>query len=261
MILKTILGTEKSVIDSYTSSSFCVLKNLTMSEFKSMNSVNKLKRRLRKLLSRLQPNNSAPVEDWQKREMIAEVAKEFNKDFPNEPLILLDVGASGACHSHWQSLLEKDLIHIIAVDMADDWSIEKAYQPTNLIKIKAALGDQNTERTAYITRHPACSSLLGPNLEVLESYPVKKWFEIMREEKIKIRRYDNLVLEKSLPQPDIAKIDVQGFEAQVLTGMGTILDNISCVEFECQLKKIYKNQSVFSDLYDFIIERDLFSGI
>jgi len=220
-----------------------------------MNSDNKMKRRLRKLWSRLGSEKSAPIADWQKREIIAQFAKEFKNDFPEQPLVLLDLGSSGARHPHWQSLLEREFLQIIAVDMADDWSIIKPNQTANLITIKTALGDQNTERIAFITKHPACTSVLKPNANILESYPVKEWFEVVREEKIQTRRYDELAIEKSLPQPDIAKIDVQGFEAQVLVGMGAVLDNIACVEFECQLKPIYKDQTIFQELYGFMINK------
>ena len=207
-----------------------------------------MKRLLRKRFSLLRNSSAVSPAPWQKREMVAAMANEIKSNNENRSVVLLDIGASGARQPYWECLLNRDLLQIIAVDMADDWSKKKSKQPANLIKIKAALGNENGRRTAFITRHPACSSILKPNLEVLKPYAVKKWFDVILEEEIEIRRYDDLAEEKSLPQPDMAKIDVQGFEAQVIQGMGRIFDNLLCLEFECPLKRLYYGQATFMEL-------------
>ncbi len=210
----------------------------------------KMRDLIRKSFSCLRHSRTAPTAPWQKREMVATMAKEMKAFNGNQSVVLLDIGSSGAQQPYWKCLLDRDLLYIIAVDMADDWSKKKSRQPANLIKIKTALGEENGRRTAYITRHPACSSVLKPNAEVLKHYAVNKWFDVIHEVETEIRRYDDLAKEKSLPQPDIAKIDVQGFEAQVINGMGNVLDNLLGLEFECPLKQFYIGQDTFLVLYE-----------
>jgi len=190
-----------------------------------------------------------------RRKAAARIATGLGTVPGGNPVVYLDVGAAGARHPDWQWLLKNDLIRVLAVDMVDEWSRTSAPVTTGITRIKAALGDENAVRVVYLTRHPACSSCLKPNEEFLKRYPVADWFHVVREEMVTTRRFDQIAEEMKLPAPEIAKLDVQGFESQVLRGMGRLLDSVLCLEFECQLEQLYCGQETFFDQYRLLTGR------
>lgn len=193
----------------------------------------------------------AMVRQRQKAALIAEKLREFRP----EPLVYLDVSSAGNPDVGWQHLIDSGAVNAYHIDMVDVWSREKRSGQAGITFVKAALGGQKGPATAYITRHPACSSCLRPNGRILGKYPVSEWFEVVREESVILVDYESLSRERDLPQPEIVKIDVQGLEGQVIDGMGAALDGILCLEFECQLQALYEGQETFDQLYQKLISK------
>lgn len=171
------------------------------------------------------------------------------------PVVYLDVGSAGAPDPRWQRMIEEGTVRTIMVDMVEDWSRRSLKAKVSAIKVKAALGEANRDATVFVTRHPAWCSCLRPNRELLASYPVRDWFEIVREERVVLARYDDIARAQDLPQPHIAKLDVQGFEGHVLRGMGSVLDGMLCLECECHLREVYLGQDTFRALYEFMYSK------
>ena len=203
----------------------------------------KQKRILRTLLGRTAVDPLAA-----KKLEIATLLGSIEERFPSVSIVYLDIGASGGSADLWQWLISEKKITGVLIDMVD-WGNGPSENQPNVIRIKAAVAEFNEDRTVSITRHPACSSCLAPNFELLNQYPVKAWFEVLRNTTVATESYEHLVERHDLPQPQFIKMDVQGFEGQVLRGMGAHLSNALCVEFECQMKPIYAGQDTFFDLY------------
>ncbi len=203
----------------------------------------KVARRLRLLLT-----GEAPKKE-DRFEIAARLAMEI-KAALGAPLVYLDIGSGGSTDWNWQVMIERGLLNVVQVDFASEWSKGQLPDRPNITKVRAALGDREGSVPVYITHHPGCSSCLEPDKEVLKSYPSCVWFEVASVDTVDLQRYDVLQEIQDLPQPQIVKIDVQGYESQVLAGLGRTLDRVLCLEFECQLRAIYKGQRVFSELYD-----------
>jgi FkbM family methyltransferase len=68
-------------------------------------------------------------------------------------------------------------------------------------------------------------------------------------EQVTVVRLDDYVREKGLPQPDVVKMDVQGYEDRVLRGgQATIFQAEYCI-LEISLAPLYEGSPLFDDIY------------
>jgi FkbM family methyltransferase len=78
--------------------------------------------------------------------------------------------------------------------------------------------------------------------------------ETAREE-IAVEQLDEYVLAHSLPAPDLVKLDVQGYELEVLVGAGWCLRTAKAVITEVSFREYYEGQPLFSKVVAFFGER------
>jgi len=72
---------------------------------------------------------------------------------------------------------------------------------------------------------------------------------------VRVERLDEYVTKKSLPQPDLLKLDVQGYELETLRGAEESLASASAVISEVSFIELYKGQCLFGDLVAFLASR------
>lgn len=70
-----------------------------------------------------------------------------------------------------------------------------------------ALGDENTTLLLNLHREHVGSSLIGPD-----------WEGIVDKKLVPVQRLDDMIAAIKLPEPDLIKMDVQGFELKILAG-------------------------------------------
>lgn len=88
--------------------------------------------------------------------------------------------------------------------------------------------------------------------EVLQQYSVAPIFSVVGTQETDCVRYDDLFRMQAAPLPDVVKIDVQGFEYEVLLGFGHLLQNCMAIELEAHVVPIYKGQKLLGDLIDIL---------
>jgi hypothetical protein len=76
---------------------------------------------------------------------------------------------------------------------------------------------------------------------------------IAREAEVSYERAD-VELERRGIVPEIVKIDVQGGELEILRGFGQLLDNVWCCELEVSFLRGYRNQPLFDEIYEFMVD-------
>lgn len=117
---------------------------------------------------------------------------------------------------------------------------------------RVALGETSGTSTIYVTENSQCSSLRsitsdGPklgscfDLNKTESVPVERFDRLCRGF---IRRESRLYL----------KVDVQGFEREVIAGSRGVMDQIVGMQVETSFHEIYSGQAIGFELVDYIVE-------
>jgi len=79
--------------------------------------------------------------------------------------------------------------------------------------------------------------------------------ETLNTVEVKLNTIDNYCLVNNIPNIDLIKIDVQGYELRVLKGASKMLSNsaIGCVFIELYFKEQYEDQPLFAEIYSFLV--------
>ena len=111
-----------------------------------------------------------------------------------------------------------------------------------------ALGAVEETRTFHPASFSDASGFLPLNDAGREQWHIRN--EAPRE--MKITTLDRIIATESLPQPDLIKLDVQGFELEVLRGAAATLQKTRWVLSEVSFRVFYEGQVLFSELAGFL---------
>ena len=164
----------------------------------------------------------------------------------SDKLKLIDVGARGGIDSRWTPYFDNLEVVAFEPDPKECKILNSKNYPYEIRFLPMALGAHNGEEaTLFICRHPGCSSLLRPNMELCSAYPYGSAMEVVEQESITLNRMETICSDF---QPDVIKVDTQGTELDVLRGAGDLLDNVLAVELEIEFIQQYEKQAVFADV-------------
>ena len=123
----------------------------------------------------------------------------------------------------------------------------QARQPSdaNWKIIPVALGNADATLPMYLTENCSASSVLPP---VEEGVPSTWGTRPVKQQEIRIANLDRLALAETLPAPDLVKIDVQGYEGQVISGGKEILSKAQRIVVEVSLHPIYEKQPLLPEI-------------
>ena len=166
---------------------------------------------------------------------------------------LVDVGGLGGLGREWQPHIER-IRAVLFEPNPPEAAIARqqiAQSPGGIV-IERALSNRPENRTLHVTKSLGCTSLLEPNKALLDKYSIAPAFRITHNIEVDCVRFDSLVLNGEAPIPDAIKIDVQGFEYNVLEGFGGTLNECLGVKTEAHLYPIYQGQKLLSDLVELL---------
>jgi FkbM family methyltransferase len=107
----------------------------------------------------------------------------------------------------------------------------------------------------HFARFPGCSSLLQPNPAVIDMFMTigcaqpDDNFHVVRTEMVDTVRLDDLDSSITI---DYLKIDVQGYELEIMRNGRNKLSNAVVIESEVEFVPLYQNQPLFGDLQCFM---------
>ena len=78
------------------------------------------------------------------------------------------------------------------------------------------------------------------------------WARELPAVEVPIRRLDTILAGRALRRPTLLKLDVQGFELEVLAGAQQTLAAVDAVLVEVAIERAYKNQPLFSEVHDYL---------
>ncbi|QTN32169.1 FkbM family methyltransferase [Akkermansiaceae bacterium] len=107
----------------------------------------------------------------------------------------------------------------------------------------AVMGSSDGEKVVFheYENSPTASSMLQDNAGT----PTRKVESTMRT-------LDSIILEGKFPRPDLIKLDVQGFELEVLRGGASAIAAATAILMEVSIIEVYQNNPAFADVIDFM---------
>jgi FkbM family methyltransferase len=174
--------------------------------------------------------------------------------WPEDRLNLVDVGGAGGLQPKWLRLADKITPILFEPNPTEAAKLRTtlASQVSAGVVIEAALSHVAGMRQLNVTKYWGCTSLLHPNPDVLSNYRIGPAFRVVGTEQVNCIRYDTLYGEGRVPVPDVIKIDVQGYEYEVLLGFGSLLQNCLAIQLEAHVYPIYRDQKLLHNLIQFL---------
>ena len=152
--------------------------------------------------------------------------------------LYLDVGARGGLPRAWHVAAKLGVIRPVFVepDRAEADRLAGAYPGVTVVP--CALGARSETRELNLTKDRGLSSLLCPDYTAIAALSRLEPWAIEQVVTVDVVRLDEIWNRYSQVPPHYIKIDVQGFEKEVLNGMGNLLDNVLCLEFEAHSRPL-----------------------
>ena len=119
---------------------------------------------------------------------------------------------------------------------------------------QTALGSENKSMALRITDFSDASSLLPLASESRKEFGLKEVDSV----EVPVRRLDDFRRENSLPFPDLVKLDVQGWELEVLKGAPESLAHAKAIIAEVSFREYYERQCLFHELVHLLADAGLF---
>jgi hypothetical protein len=82
-----------------------------------------------------------------------------------------------------------------------------------------------------------------------EAFPYSRGGQAEESEKVKVMTLDNALRDRAIEESILVKIDVQGYEMQVIEGARSVLGKAKVVILEMSFAKLYADQPFFHDVY------------
>lgn len=131
---------------------------------------------------------------------------------------------------------------------------DRLFKDSQRIKLfRVAIGPQAGNTPMYLSRSDDSSSLLPITDLQNEIFPGTGLKE-MRS--VAVARLDELIHEDDLHSPALLKIDVQGFELEVLHGSESLLGDMQYIYVECSFMELYEGQASADDVVKFLHGRN-----
>lgn len=172
--------------------------------------------------------------------------------------LVLDVGAN--CGQYANFLRESGYLgRIVSFEPLSDAHsrllILSQKDPRWEIAPRVALGDREGEITLNISSNSQSSSVL-PMLDAHRKASPESVY--LGSEIVPLRRLDTLAQNyiKSDDKAIFLKIDVQGFEKQVLEGADRVLPLVTAIQLELSLVCLYKDQILFEEMLEILHQMD-----
>jgi FkbM family methyltransferase len=172
-----------------------------------------------------------------------------------EPFVLLEVGVQGGEHRRWEQLGDLLVLHgFDAIEEAVARLKQESTAEANRYYHWIAAGAADEERFFYFNpSNPTQSSMYPRGKSRFDVTPVQQ------ARTVPVRRLDTLFEESLIPQADFLKVDVEGFEKDVLLGARQLLAaGVLGVEIESNfgISPTYP-RGHFATLHDMLLEHHL----
>jgi FkbM family methyltransferase len=165
--------------------------------------------------------------------------------------VVLDIGANvGKYAATIRAVLPKAKIYCFEPIPDCASQIRKLMKgDSNLTICNYGLGSEDKDLFLNVNEHSPSSSFLEMSDEHKAAFP---FTEDSKKISLKVKRLDDLDLQ--LHDKNVfVKIDVQGFEKEVILGGKNTFSNVKAIVVELSFSELYKGQSLFSEINEMLV--------
>lgn len=166
--------------------------------------------------------------------------------------IVIDVGANTGQFAQWCRHIgyRGEILSIEPLRDAHASLLQNAASdPHWTIAERMALGDHEGEVEINVAGNSVSSSVLEMRENLLDALPQSKYIE---RQVVPMRRLDNVVGKSLEGRRIFLKLDVQGFEPQVLRGAGQLLSEVTALQLEMSLVSLYHDEIAMPEMYSML---------
>lgn len=169
--------------------------------------------------------------------------------------LLVDVGANVGQFSLIVSELKTGCQIVAFEPLAEAASIyRKVFQGDDLVTLhQTAIGPDRQDSEMHVSKRADSSSLLPISDAQVELFPGT---EEARRETVKVAPLTDFLNEEHFKKTTLMKIDVQGFELDVLRSAAPILHHINWIYVESSFLPLYSGQALVHDVLKFLLDND-----
>jgi len=166
-------------------------------------------------------------------------------------LCVIDVGASGGLSEPFKGLSN---IQPIFVEPDDRAAAELERQFPNVRLLRTALSNFEGRVQFHLAREQECSSCLEPNMAFLSRFPNPERFETIKTIELPASTLDAQMADVGI-DPDFIKLDVQGYESQIMEGGTRCLERALGAIIEVEFVPLYRGQKLFPEVHSTMSSR------
>jgi FkbM family methyltransferase len=172
----------------------------------------------------------------------------------DQQFVLLDIGASGGHQARWKYF--KSSIKYWLVE-PDQRSVEILMSDSSMALesktrvITKVLWNEVGSVTLNLCNDPRQTSVFQPNMDLLSRYPFINNYQVESQVTLECSTLDQ-IFGPSDSNIDFIKLDVQGSELPILSAGLKTLEKVLALEVEVEFRQMYKDQPLFSDVFDFL---------
>lgn len=170
----------------------------------------------------------------------------LNNLIKNEtPLVICDIGASPADPTIFIDELFNNVNCFLYGFEPNEEEFKKLNSTDKKKYFNYAIGNGQSH-TLNICAASGMTSILEPDFEYLKLFHgFSDWTKIKKKVKIQTKKLDDVNFDKKI---DFLKIDVQGYEHEVIKNGNNIIKDCLIVQLETSPTPIYKNEKSFANL-------------
>jgi FkbM family methyltransferase len=172
------------------------------------------------------------------------------------PHVVIDVGAHKGWFFHcWLDWCPQALVHAFEPYPPSVDAVRSNYGADQRVTlVQMALGDAAGEQDLNVLQDSLVSnSLLVPRRPAWEE--VQYQTGSIKTERVSVTTLDAYAAAREISSVYLLKIDVQGYEMQVLRGAYQLLPGIDYILVESGIRPLYENAPRFSDVFQHLTER------
>jgi len=166
--------------------------------------------------------------------------------------VIVDVGCRWGFAERFLGQIDDFQIYGFDPDSKECAMLNERYSSEFVKAVPLGLSGASGKRALYLTREPACSSLIKPDQYLTANYPALGCALEVGQTIVETTTLNEWARSEGVLQIDHLKIDTQGSELEILHGGSNLLKTIRSIEVEVEFNPIYEGQPVFSDVDQYL---------